>query len=113
MLNIIVDYSLKVHHKATLAVIGCSACLSSLLFLLFSVPKRPGAPRDPVAGMPRTPDGTGRVRPVRPRGRPAGFGQDVGPYRARHVSSGQGGWWTAGDSSGWQWTVGDTTSDVS
>jgi len=31
------------------------------------------------------------IRPGRPKGRMAVFGQDSGPYRARHFSSGQGG----------------------
>ena len=64
-----------------------------------SVRNRPGARRGPAGGLPRAPDGTGRlavVRPVRPKGRTAVFGQDGGPYRVRHVSAGQGGW-TAGD----------------
>ena len=52
--------------------------------------------------LPRAPDGTGRlsiVRPGQPKGRTAFFGQDGGPYRVRHVSSGQGGGrqGTAGD----------------
>ena len=43
----------------------------------FSVPNRPGARRGPAGGLPRAPDGTGRlavVRPVRPKGRTAVFG---------------------------------------
>ena len=42
-----------------------------------SVPNRPGARRGPAGGLPRAPDGTGRlavVRPVRPKGRTAVFG---------------------------------------
>ena len=59
--------------------------------------------------LPRAPDGTGRlsiVRPGQPKGRTAFFGQDGGPYRVRHVSSGQGGW-TAGNGRGWLRTAGD------
>src|SRR5205807_8483225 len=42
-----------------------------------SVPNRPGARRGPAGGLPRAPDGPGRlavVRPVRPKGRTAVFG---------------------------------------
>ena len=42
-----------------------------------SVPNRPGARRGPAGGLPRAPDGTGRlavVRPVRPKGRTVVFG---------------------------------------
>jgi len=42
-----------------------------------SVRNRPGAPRGPPEGLPRAPDGTGRlavVRPGRPQGRTAVFG---------------------------------------
>ena len=58
-----------------------------------SVPNRPGAWQGPVGGLPRAPDGTGRlsvVRPGRLKSRTVVFGQDGGPYRVRHVSSGQG-----------------------
>ena len=44
--------------------------------LLDSVPNRPGARRGPAGGLPRAPDGPGRlavVRPVRPKGRTAVF----------------------------------------
>ena len=42
-------------------------------------------------GLPRAPDGTGRlgiVRLGRPKRKTAVFGQDGGPYRVRHVSAG-------------------------
>ena len=45
--------------------------------MLGSVPNRPGARRGPTGGLPRAPDGTGRlvvVRPVRPKGGTAVFG---------------------------------------
>jgi len=74
-----------------------------------SVPNRPGARRGPVGGLPRAPDGTGRlsiVRPRQPKGRTVVFGPDGGPYRVRHVSSRQGGG-TAGDGRGWLRTAGD------
>ena len=57
----------------------------------FSVRRRPGARRGPGGGLPRAPDGTGRlaiVRPGRPKRKTAVFGQDGGPYRVRHVSAG-------------------------
>ena len=56
-----------------------------------SVRSRPGARRGPAGGLPSAPDGTGRlaiVRPGRPKGRTAVFGQDGGPYRVRHVGTG-------------------------
>ena len=56
-----------------------------------SVRRRPGARRGPGGGLPRAPDGTGRlaiVRPGRPKRKTAVFGQDGGPYRVRHVSAG-------------------------
>jgi len=103
MLDIIVDYSLKLRYKVTLTVIGCGAGLSSLLFLLLNVPDRPGTPRGgPAGGLPRAKDGTERlsvVRPARPKGWSAIFGQEGWPHRVRHVSAGQGGW-TAGDGRG-------------
>ena len=46
-----------------------------------------------MGGLPRAPDGTGRLAVVRPgrfKGRTAVFRQDGGPYRVRHVSAGQG-----------------------
>ena len=58
-----------------------------------SVRSRPGARRGPAGGLPRAPDGTGRLAVVRPgrfKGRTAVFRQDGGPYRVRHVSAGQG-----------------------
>ena len=61
-----------------------------------------GGPAGPAGGLPRAPDGTGRlavVRPVLPKGRTAVFGQDGGPYRVRHISAGQGRW-TARDCRG-------------
>jgi len=61
--------------------------------LSFSVRSRPGARRGPAGGLPRAPDGTGRLTVVRPgrfKGRTAVFRQDGGPYRVRHVSAGQG-----------------------
>ena len=57
-----------------------------------SVRRRPGARRGPGGGLPRAPDGTGRlaiVRPGRPKRRTAVPGQDGGPYRVRHLSTGQ------------------------
>jgi len=65
--------------------------LGQMLMIRSSVPNRPGAPRGPAGRLPRAPDGTGRlaiVRPGRPKGRTAVFGQDGGPYRVRHVSAG-------------------------
>ena len=56
-----------------------------------SIRNRPGA-RGPAGGLPRAPDRTGRlavVRPICPKGRTAVFGKDGGPYRVRHVSTGQ------------------------
>jgi len=47
-----------------------------------------------VGGLPKAPGGAGRlsiVRPRRPEGRAAAFGQDDWPYSVRHVRSGQGG----------------------
>jgi len=74
-----------------------------------SVPNRPGARWGPAGGLPRAPDGMRRpavVRPGRPKGRTAIFGQDNGPYRVRHVSAGQGGWLrTAWDCGGWPATM--------
>ena len=71
-----------------------------------------------MGGLPRAPDGTGRlsvVRPRLPKGRTAVFGKDSGPYRARHFSSGQGfgrpG--MVGDGRGLRGTAGDARSDVS
>jgi len=58
-----------------------------------SVRSRPGARRGPAGGLPRAPDGTGRLAVVRPgrfKGRTAVFRQGGGPYRVRHVSAGQG-----------------------
>jgi len=65
-----------------------------------SVPNRPRA----RGGLPRAPDGTGRLSIVRPgqsKGRASVFGQDGRPCRVGHVSSGQGGW-TAGNGRGRQ-----------
>jgi len=70
-----------------------------------SVPNRPGA----RGGLPRAPDGTGRLsiaRPGQSKGRAAIFGQDGRPCRVGHVSSGHGGW-TAGNGRGRQGTAGD------
>ena len=62
-----------------------------------SVRNRPGARRGPAGGLPRAPDGTGRlavVRPVLPKGRTAVFG------------------WTAGDSaSDLSWCYNDSFGD--
>ena len=47
------------------------------IIIINSVPNRPGARRGPAGGLPRAPDGTGRlavVRPVRAKGRTAVFG---------------------------------------
>jgi len=74
-----------------------------------SVPNRPGARRGTVGELQRAPDWTGRlsiVRPGQPKGRTVVFGQGGGPYRVRHVSSGQGEW-TAGNGRGWLRTAGD------
>ena len=46
------------------------------------------------------------VRPGRPKGRTAVFGQDGGPYRVRHAGAGQGER-TPGDGRGRQGTVED------
>ena len=61
---------------------------------VISVPNHPGARRGPAGGLPRARDGMGRlsvVRPGRSKCRTAVFGQDGGPHRVRHFSSGQGG----------------------
>ena len=58
-----------------------------------SVPNCPGAGRGSAWGMPRVPDGTGRLsvaNPSRPKGRTAVFVRDGVPYRVGYVSSGQG-----------------------
>ena len=53
----------------------------ALKALLISVHNRPGARRSTAGGLPRAPDGTGRlavVRPVLPKGRTAVFGWTAG-----------------------------------
>jgi len=57
--------------------------------------QRAWGPAGPRGGTAKSPgrDGAGRlsvVRPGRPKCRAAVFGQDGGPYRVRHFSSGQG-----------------------
>ena len=91
---------------------GIFLLVASLLpcpFLLqVSVLSRLGARRGPAGGLPRAPDGTGRLAVVRPgrfKGRTAVFRQDGGPYRVRHVSAGQG--------DGRRGTAGGGTNDVS
>jgi len=64
-------------------------------------------------GLPRAPDETGPlsvVRPGRTKGRTAVFGQDGGPYRVRHFSSGRR---AAGDNRGWSEMAGDGRGQVS
>ena len=61
---------------------------------LTSVLSLPRARRGPAGGLPRAPDGTGRLAVVCPgccKGRTAVFRQEGGPYSVRHVSAGQGG----------------------
>ena len=72
---------------------------------MISVRRRPG-------GLPSAPGGTGRlaiVRPGRPKGRTAVFGQDGGPYRVRYVGTGKedGRQGTVGDGRDWLRTAGD------
>jgi len=82
-------------------LVGIGKTTGKTCLPLSSVPRRPG-------GLPRAPDGTGRltvVGPGRPKGRTAVFGQDGGPYRVRHISAGRG--------DGQRRTAGDSTSYVS
>jgi len=76
--------------------------------------------RGPAGARGGTADETGRLpigRPGQPKGRTAVFGQDSGPYRVRHISSGQGVDGrglseTTRNGEGRRGTAGDGTSDV-
>jgi len=72
------NHSLKVTDRELIYILNIPSLQYSLCHSISSVPNRPG----------------------QPKGRTAVFEQDGGPYRVRHVSSGQGGW-TAGNGRGW------------